>query len=289
MPAPLLCRVLIRVASRIAPRHRRAEWRARWTSELRNWQLLAERGELVDEDGGALCRRAFADAFGERFEGLDVRQIVRSPWFVPAAIIVFAALLCAFSHGFAVTRSLIAIARDIRTRPLPGVGYDWRGDRLFAYLAPTLLALATGIGLLLAGCFSLHVRGWRYWSFLAFKVIAVLVLLPLVWVECGAALRSQIPSNGWRVGSGIVMAFAFVIGMGRAIIWTVADQRRRCRSCLRRLILPVTVGSWGSLFEPAATEMLCEGGHGALALSDAETTGQDHWTELDDSWRALFR
>jgi hypothetical protein len=35
--------------------------------------------------------------------------------------------------------------------------------------------------------------------------------------------------------------------------------------------------------------MLCEGGHGALALSDAEATGQDHWTQLDDSWRALFR
>ena len=83
MPAPMLCRVLIRVASRIAPRHGRAEWRARWTSELRNWQLLAERGELVDQDGGTLCRRAFADAFGERFQGLDFHQIVRSPWFVP--------------------------------------------------------------------------------------------------------------------------------------------------------------------------------------------------------------
>ena len=58
-----------------------------------------------------------------------------------AAILVFAGLLCALSHGFAVTRSLIAIARDIRTRPLTGFGYDWRGDRLFAYVAPTLLAL----------------------------------------------------------------------------------------------------------------------------------------------------
>jgi hypothetical protein len=289
MPAPLLCRVLIRVASRFAPRHGRLEWRARWTGELRNWQLLVERGELVGEDGGALCRRAFADALGERFGGMDFRQIVRSPWFVPAAIVVFAALLCAFSHGFAVTRSLLAIARDIRTRPLTGFGYDWRGDRLFAYLAPTLLALATSIGLLFVGCLSLRVRGWRYWSFLALKVIAVLVLLPLVWVEGGAVLRSYIPSKGWRVGSGVLMAFAFVIGMGRAIIWTVADQRRRCPSCLRRLILPVTVGSWGSLFEPATTEMLCEDGHGALALSDAQTTGQDHWTELDDSWRTLFR
>jgi hypothetical protein len=34
--------------------------------------------------------------------------------------------------------------------------------------------------------------------------------------------------------------------------------------------------------------MLCEAGHGALALSDAETNGQDRWTRLDESWKALF-
>jgi hypothetical protein len=34
--------------------------------------------------------------------------------------------------------------------------------------------------------------------------------------------------------------------------------------------------------------MLCEGGHGALALSDVEINGQDRWTELDESWKAMF-
>ena len=73
------------------------------------------------------------------------------------------------------------------------------------------------------------------------------------------------------------------------MMWCVADQRRRCRACLRRMILPVSVGSWASQFEPSRTEMLCEDGHGALALSDAETNVQDRWTRLDDSWKALFR
>jgi hypothetical protein len=55
------------------------------------------------------------------------------------------------------------------------------------------------------------------------------------------------------------------------------------------LVLPVSVGSYASLFEPSATEMLCEQGHGALSLSDTETDVHDRWTRLDDSWKALFR
>jgi hypothetical protein len=291
MQPPLVSRVLIRTASWIVPRSERLDWHARWLAELMNWQLLAERGELVGgERWETLCHRALAEAVGGRFEGgVRLAQAVRSPYFVPAAMAVMLVLLALVSHGFAVTRSVFAIARDIRVRPWIGVGYDPRGDHVFKYVAPILLALATGLALLGMGSIALRGRGLRYWGFLALKAIGVLILVPLVWIEIGALVRSWIPATGWRIAAGVAMAFGLVVVMGRSAIWVIADQRRRCRACLRRLVFPVTVGSWASLFEPAATEMLCEDGHGAMALSDGEANGQDRWTELDESWRALFR
>jgi hypothetical protein len=151
------------------------------------------------------------------------------------------------------------------------------------------MALSTGLALLIVGCLSLRARGWRYWSFLVLKGLAVAILLPLIWIELGTAIRVHIASTGWRVMFGLSTGVALIIFMGRAMIWCVADQRRRCRACLRRMVLPVSIGSWASQFEPSRTEILCEDGHGALALSDAETNVQDRWTRLDDSWQTLFR
>lgn len=287
MRAPPACRALIRIASWIVPARVRPAWLASRAAELFDWWYLVERGEPVRDGGVALCRRAFADAFSERFGGADPRQLVRAPMFVPIAAAASLLALALASHGFSVTRHIVDIARDMRQNP--GSGYDFRGDRIAVYAAPIFLALCTGISVLAAGCFSLRARGWRYWSFLGFKALAVVTLVPLVWIELGTSLRHLFSSSAGRILTGLITAIALVILIGRAMIWCVADQRRRCRACLRRLVLPVSVGTWGSLFEPSTTEMLCEEGHGALALSDAETDVRDRWTRLDDSWKALFR
>jgi hypothetical protein len=288
MQAPRLYRALLRIASWIVPARSRSrfDFHERYAAELANWWWLVERGEPLQRDGVVLCRRAFADASAQRLDGKAVLHAIRSPLFVPAGIAAALLVIAAFSHGFAVTRSVIEVARDMRIRAVPS--YDMRGDRVFVYVAPILLALTTGLALLALGCRSLRARGWRYWMFLALKVVASFIVLPLFWIEAGTASRAYIQSEGWRVVTGLLLAIAFVIAVGRAVIWCIADQRRRCPSCLRRLVLPVPVGSWASQFEPAATEMLCEEGHGALALSDGETNGEDRWTGLDESWKALF-
>jgi hypothetical protein len=286
MQPPRLYRALLRIASWIVPARSRADWRERQTADLADWWFLMEHGEPLPGEGAALCRRAFAHAVVERCERVRLQHALRSPLFVPAAAASILLLIAIFSHGFAVTRSVIEVARDMRVRAVPS--YDLRGDRIFVYVAPILLALTTGLALLVTGCLSLRARGWRYWAFLAFKVVAIFIVVPLFWIEAGTATRSHIAREGWRVTAALAIAIGFVIAVGRAIIWAVDDQRRRCPDCLRRLVLPVTVGSWASQFEPAATEMLCEAGHGALALSDTETNGQDRWTELDESWKALF-
>jgi hypothetical protein len=76
-----------------------------------------------------------------------------------------------------------------------------------------------------------------------------------------------------------------------ALSWGVRDQQWRCRTCLRRLELPVEIGRTGSvLLNWAGTEMVCPQGHGVLYLpeSSSNSLDQDRWHKLDDSWQSLF-
>jgi hypothetical protein len=270
------------------PARDRAGWLASRAAELFDWWYLVEHGEPVRHGGAALCRAAFADAVAQRFGDRSPLRLVRAPMFVPIAAVVSLIVIALLSRGFSVTRYLVALAAEMRSHPWPD-RYDWRGDRIFIYAAPIILALTTGCTLLTIGCLSLRARGWRYWSFLALKAIGVAVLFPLIWIELGTAIRLAFAAKTWHGFFGVASGITLLICMGRGMIWCVADQRRRCRACMRRMILPVRVGSWASQFDPSRTEMLCEHGHGALALSDAETNVQDRWTRLDDSWKALFR
>ena len=89
----------------------------------------------------------------------------------------------------------------------------------------------------------------------------------------------------WEWVAGLGATLAFLVGFGLAAIWVFDDQRRRCPVCLGRLSRPVTMGSWGSMFDPVTTEFLCDDGHGALSLAESEIGEGDRWVALDASWR----
>lgn len=57
------------------------------------------------------------------------------------------------------------------------------------------------------------------------------------------------------------------------IVW---DQKGRCRTCLRRLRMPVESGSWSkaTLFNPPRTESICPYGHGTLEQPEVHTSGK---------------
>lgn len=84
-----------------------------------------------------------------------------------------------------------------------------------------------------------------------------------------------------------VLIFGLVISL-----WFAAhDQRRRCRTCLARLSMPVQVGSRGHvLMEWMSTELVCPNGHGMLWAPEdpLESHPKDKWLRLDESWRELF-
>jgi len=101
----------------------------------------------------------------------------------------------------------------------------------------------------------------------------------------------------WTVGSTYPMVDEYSLWLFlplaiATLSWSVGDQQRRCRTCLRRLQLPVEIGRTGSvLLNWAGTEMVCSEGHGVLYLPDsaANSLDQDRWNKLDESWESLFR
>jgi hypothetical protein len=87
-----------------------------------------------------------------------------------------------------------------------------------------------------------------------------------------------------------ILAVWFVaVGSFMAIFW---DHRRRCRSCMRRLIMPVCKGSWGHMvtFGRPQTELICPFGHGTLSIEELQITGHqtpDWQPHHDNIWKEL--
>ena len=290
VPPPTLCRGWLRIAGRLAPPALRQEWRKCWYSRLVNLCILVDRGEVAGRDRAELmllCSDAMSNAFWLRFNRAGLRYWAQGPQFVMTLAAAGGVLLALLSRGFQATRSIVdaAIEWNIEPRQLR---YDPRGDLVVAHVVPLVLALAIGSALVAIGRLSLGRYGWRYWAYLAAKIAAVIVLVPLLWIEGSRWLWNLLTPEVLRVWvAGFAATLAFLGGFGLAAIWVFDDQRRRCPECLRRLLRPVTMGSWGSMFDPVTTEFLCDEGHGALSLAESEIGEGDRWVSLDSSWRGF--
>ena len=288
---PLLAgRWLIRAAGCLVPRAERAAWRARWSSDLFNLVLLVERGDLA---GAALpqvawlSRRAAASALRAAVREHDPRRLLPGPGFVLGSILAVLAVEAAASRGLAKTRYLAAALRDVLSASPADLNHHM--NALVAYSFPMAIALGSAAVLVVLAQPSLRRYGWRYWAFLALKTLGAMLAVCLVWIEGGAALRSVMPTEGLRVVVGAIgFCLFFVALFCRAVRWSFTDQRNRCPVCLRRLAMPVAVGSWASVLDPPATELLCSEGHGALCRAETGISEPDRWVELDSSWRAMF-
>ncbi len=83
--------------------------------------------------------------------------------------------------------------------------------------------------------------------------------------------------------------FLFSYGLFYLAIW---DQRYRCRTCLRQLVMPVETGSWSYILQLGRPrlEYICPYGHGKLNVEELQISGtvQPEWTEHGDIWSELF-
>lgn len=282
---PLYHRLLIHIAALLVPRAARPSWRFRQDQRLYHWWVLNQRGELPAQPAqtAALLRGALDDAFRHRISPDSLARAVRGPLFYLAAATTLTAFLAALSRGFAYTRHLLSLAAQL----LPGPP-DLRSDVLVGHAFILAISFAAGLTMIFIRRPPSHSGGFRYWTFFILQCALALTLVPLAWIESGAALRSCFPHHeGMRALGTLLLTLAYLPGLAAALAWVLSDQRARCPVCLRRLEFPVSLGSWSSVFDPSSTELLCDRGHGALVLADT-TNGLEHWTRLDHSWSSFF-
>jgi len=138
----------------------------------------------------------------------------------------------------------------------------------------------------------------RYWGyFLAKLVFAGLLVwgarsvIALLFRHPAVYLDQELTPFTHDLGYTAVMMlfFAFCSGLVYGIIW---DQRYRCRTCLRRLRMPVSAGSWPNmlLLGQPRTEYICVYGHGTLKVPEVQITGPnspDWQAHDDDIWKEL--
>jgi len=139
----------------------------------------------------------------------------------------------------------------------------------------------------------------RYWAYLAAKLAvaggllaALRALILHAWPEPQTFMFSSIRPDPFAhdlLYTFVMMAFTlFSFGLLWLIVW---DQRYRCRTCLRRLRMPILTGSWTRvLFGRPRTEYICPYGHGTLKVEELQITGHQNpdWEPHEDIWKELY-
>jgi hypothetical protein len=137
----------------------------------------------------------------------------------------------------------------------------------------------------------------RYWAFLIAKLVVA------AGVVCGTGLLIDLllpapkpfmdggpfpATHAMFYAIAMMIQALFAVGLVSVIIW---DQRYRCRTCLRRLRMPIQTGSWTHvLLGPPRIEYICTYGHGTLKVAELQITGrqQPDWEPHEDMWKELF-
>jgi len=138
--------------------------------------------------------------------------------------------------------------------------------------------------------------GMKYWGYLAAKIVVWMAILG--WIERMIArafpqsqLNLALPSSVTQYLNYefVMLLFGlFAVGLAWLIVW---DQRYRCRTCLRRLRMPIQAGSWNHfLLDAPRIEYICPYGHGTLKVQEVQITGHEEpdWHPHEDMWKELM-
>ncbi|MBX5494349.1 MAG: hypothetical protein IRZ15_03345 [Bryobacteraceae bacterium] len=137
----------------------------------------------------------------------------------------------------------------------------------------------------------------RYWLYLAGKLAVASGFMFGVWQGLVRWLPEPEPFLSYRVSRfgqdplwTFVILFFTLASLGLLAL-ILLDQRYRCRTCLRRLRMPLTSGSWPSSFLVGIpkTEYICPYGHGSLRVPELHISGLQPpvWKPNDDLWTQL--
>src|SRR6185437_3883935 len=120
----------------------------------------------------------------------------------------------------------------------------------------------------------------KYWSYLVAKVALALVILcaierVIAWMFPPLKpfhLGGPNPVTWYFQYTLTMMGFWLFAG---GLAWLIIlDQRYRCRTCARKLRMPIQRGSWTNVLLGAPrTEYICPYGHGTLNVAELQITG----------------
>jgi hypothetical protein len=137
----------------------------------------------------------------------------------------------------------------------------------------------------------------RYWGVLAAKLAVAVAALCGGWIGLRRVLPASapqldpdLPPFGHDLWFTLAALGFWLVSIGVAYL-IVLDHRYRCRTCLRRLRMPLARGSWNQMLlaGPPRTEYICPYGHGTLRVSEVQLTGPDrpNWEPNQDIWTEL--
>ncbi|MBC8165878.1 MAG: hypothetical protein H7Y20_08405 [Bryobacteraceae bacterium] len=124
----------------------------------------------------------------------------------------------------------------------------------------------------------------RYHGWLVLKLLAVTAAVGAVYIVGRITLRQD-------TFDSILLKFWMLPMVWVALIaFALRDQRFRCRTCARRLRMPVAEGSYGGmLLDHPNTEYVCPYGHGKLRIEAWLSAGADpEWTRSGNMWEELM-
>lgn len=140
----------------------------------------------------------------------------------------------------------------------------------------------------------------RYWAYFVGKLTTASVLLygllallgwALPQLEDGDPRLTRLNYGGQVLLLNVALMVWFLLCAG-ALYLIVHDQRYRCRTCLRRLRMPIGTGSWGQMLQLGRPqiEYICPYGHGTLKQAELQISGLENpeWTRNSgDMWEEL--
>lgn len=130
----------------------------------------------------------------------------------------------------------------------------------------------------------------RWWGFFVLKTLLLLAICFVGALEITGRVSIMMTGSVHPL-VGPFSTWLFLVTAMIALSWSLHDQSRRCRFCLKRLGNEASVGMPGYLFLGWwGTELVCSDGHGMLHVPEMKSSWQefDQWVSLDESWKPLF-
>lgn len=268
---PRFHRCFLAVVAALVPPWKRTQWLSCNVSVLTSLWVLIQRGEFPRAGKillASFCRECLRSAVFTRF---TPQQIVVAAGHPLLPIAMLAALL--LGTGF--------ISGGLPTLVRLWSEFGTASDFVFGHV----------FVLTLAGMLALHavfthrgtVHGWVPAVYLCAKTMVAMITLTCIWMEAASALQGVLRhSEGLWVASRVASTIVFLFACGWLAAWCMCDQRQRCPSCLRRVGLPVSLGSWASVLGPASTVLVCPQGHGWLVVPETQFSPGEEWARMEE-------